>query len=362
MPLLIGFDAQATRGKLTGLGTYTSRLLEALKQEIAAPLELCVLSQERSRVKDLNTLERLGWENWTLPLLAKKNKVDILHVPAFAPAFRKPCKLVVTVHDIAGMLFSNQIGKPSSFYWGRWLPFVIKQADRIIADSEYTKKDLIGHLKINENIIRVVYPSGHEAFSAQIPLTKVTEAKRTVGINGRYFLFVGTLEPRKNLGRILDAFRIFLNSNPEYQLILVGSKEFAHGRYSEILANKHVLGSHSIIAPGYLDPDSLNALYCGAEALVFPSLYEGFGIPILEAMASGCPVITSDSTSTPEVAGDAGMLVCPYDTAAIANAMKRVTSDPVLCRELRKKGFEQIKKFSWRKTARETIEVYKELL
>ncbi len=362
MPHLVGFDGQATCGKLAGLGTYAVRLLEALKQEIAAPLDLCVLSQERTRAGDLSTLERLQWENWTLPRLAQKNKIDILHVPAFAPALRKPCKLVVTVHDIAGMLFPNQIGKPSAFYWGRWLPFVIKQADRIIADSEYTKKDLMEHRKISERMIRVVYPSGHETFNAQIPAAKINEVRRTVGISGRYFLFVGTLEPRKNLGRILDAFKIFLNSNPEYQLILVGSKEFAHGKYSEILANKHSLESHSIIAPGYLDHESLNALYCGAEALVFPSLYEGFGIPILEAMASGCPVITSDRTSTPEVAGHAGMLVYPYDTAMIADAMKCIASDSALRGNLRKKGFERIKKFAWQRTARETIEVYKELL
>jgi glycosyltransferase involved in cell wall biosynthesis len=281
MPHLIGFDAQAVRGKLTGLGTYVSQLLEALKQEIAVPLELCVLSQERADAKDLNTIERLAWENWTLPRLARGKKIDILHVPAFAPAFRKPCRMVVTVHDIAGMLFPNQIGRASRFYWGRWLPFVVGQADRIIADSEHTKKDLMEHLKINESVIRVVYPSGHETFNAQISETKVHEVKRTIGISGRYFLFVGTMEPRKNLGRILDAFKAGSNTFKDHQLVLVGSKQFAHGKYSEILARDHALASDRIVAPGYLDHESLNALYCGADALIFPSLYEGFGMPIL---------------------------------------------------------------------------------
>ncbi len=360
--MLVGFDAQATCGKLTGLGTYTRCLLEALKREIAPPLELCVFSQKRSHARDLNTLERLGWENWTLPGLVRQSRADILHVPAFAPAFRKPCRLVVTVHDIAEMLFKNQIGKFSAFYWGNWLPFVVKQADRIIADSEHTRQDLLKHLRIKKEKIRVIYPSGHETFSAQIPPTKVAGVKQAVGINGRYFLFVGTLEPRKNLGRILDAFKIFLISNPGYQLILAGSKEFAHGKYSEILANKHLLESHSIIAPGYLDHDSLNALYCGADALLFPSLYEGFGIPVLEAMASGCPVLTSNTTSTPEVAGEAGVLVDPSNAGEIAQGMKDLSGSGSLRAELKRKGFEQIKKFSWQKTARETIEVYKELL
>lgn len=361
MPL-IGFDAQAICGKLTGLGTYTSFLLEALQREIAPPLELRILSRGKPLARDLNTLERLGWENWTLPELAQRSKVDLLHIPAFAPAYRKCCKRVVTVHDIAGMLFPNQMGVLSRFYWGRWLPFTIKQADRIIVDSEHTQKDLIDHLKVNKNMIRVIYPSGHETFSAQISGTKIAEVKQAFGINNNYFLFVGTLEPRKNLGRILDAFKLFLNSNPGHQLILVGSQEFAHGKYSRILAGKHSLEPHSIIAPGYLDHDNLNALYCGASALLFPSLYEGFGIPILEAMASGCPVLTSNRTSTPEVAGEAGILVDPYDTEAMARAMERIASEPALRSELKKKGFEQIKKFSWQKTAQEVIEVYKELL
>lgn len=362
MSYRIGFDSQAIHGKLTGLGTYVSRLLESLKQEIISPLQLCVLSQERPAARDLNTLERLGWENWTLPRLAKRKQVDILHVPAFAPAFRKPCKMVVTVHDIAGMLFPNQIGRVSRFYWGKWLPFVIKQADRIIADSMHTKQDLMEYLKINEGNIRVVYPSGHETFSAQIPESKVNHVKRTAGINGRYFLFVGTMEPRKNLGRILDAFKAVSDTFKDHQLVLVGSKQFAYGKYSKCLARNHALASERIVAPGYLDHESLNALYCGADVLVFPSLYEGFGMPILEAMASGCPVLTSAKTSTPEVAGDAAVLVDPCDTNAIAEGMKRFVTSEVLRSELRLKGFEQIKKFSWRKTARETIEVYKELL
>ena len=360
--MLVGFDAQATCGKLTGLGNYTCCLLEALRREITAPLELCVLSQERSRSRDLNTLERLAWENGTLSGLARRHKVDILHVPAFAPPFRKPCKVVVTVHDIAGRLFRNQIGVPSAFYWGQWLPFVIRRADRIIADSEHTKKDLMKYLRIKENMIRVVYPSGHETFSALVPEAKVGEVKRTAGIHGRYFLFVGTLEPRKNLGRILDAFKAVSATLRDHQLVIAGSKQFAHGEYSEILARDHALASDRIVAPGYLNHESLNALYCGAEALIFPSLYEGFGIPILEAMASGCPVLTSSVTSTPEVAGEAAIFVDPCDTNAIAEAMKRLALQETLRSELRLKGFEQIKKFSWRKTARETIEVYKELL
>jgi len=361
MPL-IGFDAQATQGAQSGLGVFTSSLLSELKSQITDPLSLRAYAHEVPPGCPISTVQRLKWENWTLPRLARKDQVGILHVPAFAPALRKPCPLIVTVHDIAGMLFKNQIGKLSAFYWGRWLPFVVKQADRIIADSIYTQTDLVEHLGIKPEKIRVVYPSGHEAFSAQISAVKVDAVKQRHGIKNPYFLFVGTLEPRKNLGRVLAAFRDFQNSWPEFQLVLAGSKTFAHGKYASLLEKEHAMGSGSVIATGFLEHEELNALYSGSQGLVFPSLYEGFGMPILEAMASGCPVLTSNTTSTPEVAGDAAVLVDPCSVAAITQGMMDLAGGNSLREELRQKGFERIKRFSWKKTAREVIEVYNELL
>jgi glycosyltransferase involved in cell wall biosynthesis len=361
MPI-IGFDAQATQGPQSGLGVFTNNLLSEVRLEISAPLSLRIYSSDVPRGRAISTAQRLKWENWTLPRLAKKDRVDVLHVPAFAPAFRKPCPLIVTVHDIAGMLFKNQIGKLSAFYWGQWLPFVVKQADRIIADSLHTRKDLVQHLGVKSEKIRVIYPSGHENFSSVISPARIVEIKKSFGIKDRYFIFVGTMEPRKNLGRILEAFKLFQNSRPEFQLVLVGSKAFAHGKYSGSLAREHALDSGSVIAPGFLEHNELNALYCGAHGLLFPSLYEGFGIPILEAMASGCPVLTSNITSTPEVAWDAAILVDPYSVEAIAQSMVDLADKDSLRNDLRQKGFEQIKRFSWKKTALEVINVYKELL
>ena len=361
MPL-IGFDAQATQGRRSGLGVYTSNLLNALKKEIAEPFQLRVYAEKLAPEKNVNTLQRLGWENWTLPGLVRRDKVDILHVPAFAPAFLKPCRLVVTVHDIAGRLFKNQIGRSSAFYWGTWLPFVVKQADRIIADSQHTQQDLLRHLKVREEKITVVYPSGHEGFTTGILKETLATVKRNLNICGNYFLFVGTLEPRKNLNRILNAFKIFSVLHPDYQLVLVGSQKFGHGKYTQALEREHALGSSSVLATGFVDHETLNALYCGARGLLFPSLYEGFGIPILEAMASGCPVLTSNTTSTPEVAGDAGILVDPFSVDEIAREMTRLAENASLCSGLKEKGLVQIKKFSWKKTARGVLAVYESLL
>jgi glycosyltransferase involved in cell wall biosynthesis len=362
MPL-IGFDAQATQGPQSGLGVCTTHLLSALKERLDPSLELRVYQKELSVGQGFTTLQRLLWENWTLPGRVRRDKIDLLHIPAFAPAFYGCCAhLVVTVHDIAGMLFPNQIGKASAFYWGWWLPHVIRRADWILVDSLYTRRDLIEHLRIPETRISVVYPSGHEAFATNIPAAKIESVKNKYGIRDHYFLFVGTLEPRKNLPRVLDAFKVFLEKHQDHQLVLVGSQAFAHGKYVEQLTRDHGLASTSVLAPGFLDHDSLNALYCGSQGLVFPSLYEGFGIPILEAMASGCPVITSNATSTPEVAGDAGILVDPYSIEEITDSINQLAENPSLRRKLVDRGFVQIKKFSWKATADGVIEAYKKLL
>ena len=361
MPV-IGFDAQATQGRQSGLGFYTRNLLKELQPLSAGSFSLKVYTESLPAEKDFSTWDRLRWANWTLPRLAQRDHLDLLHIPAFAPPARKPCPMVVTVPDIAGMLFPNQMGLPSKIYWGSWLPFVIKSADRFIAISEHTKQDMVTHLKIAAEKVRVIYLSGHEGFAPDIPREKIQTVCRKSGIRERFFLFVGTMEPRKNLGRILDAFKQARATDPELQLVLVGSKQFAHGQYLELLTRDHGLDAQAVIAPGFLDHESLNALYGGALGLLFPSLYEGFGIPILEAMASGCPVLTSRTTSMPEVAGEAATLVDPLSTDQITEGIKNLAANDALRAEMRQKGFEQIKKFSWQKTASETLEVYKEIL
>jgi glycosyltransferase involved in cell wall biosynthesis len=318
----------------------------------------------RGKDVDLNTAQRWYWENVQLPLLSRRDKLDILHIPAFAPPYVKNCKLVVTVHDLIGMLFPNQLRWPSAFYWGKWLPFTLRRADAIIADSENTKRDLIGGLKIPEQKIHVVYLSGHEGFTSQIPQEAIQAAKKQYGIVERYFLFVGTIEPRKNLDRVIEAFAAFLHAKKKssrYQLVVVGSKEFGHGKFFQSLANKFGVTLEDVIFTGYVSKENLNALYCGAETFVYPSLYEGFGIPILEAMAAGAPVLTSTKTSVPEVAGDAALLVDPYDVKAIMQGMIDMSEDASLRRSMIAKGFERIKRFSWAETSRKTVEVYQSL-
>lgn len=362
MKSCIGFDAHSATMNQSGLGIYTRHLKEALLAEGSDQFEFdFYLSSSR---RDLNTAQRLFWENVQLPYLLSRRRVDLLHIPAFSPPVYKLTKTIVTVHDLIGMLFPNQLGWPSQFYWGKWLPLTIQRADRIIADSEYTKSDILKHIPFPEKHIRVVYPSGHEGFSSNISKVKLDFARNKYGVKKKYFLTVGSMEPRKNLKTSIEAFLKFksLLKGEDYELVLVGGQAFAHGQFYKQFLAPIIQNHKDIICTGYVDHDILNALYSGAEAFIFPSLYEGFGVPILEAMASGTAIIASNITSIPEVAGDAARYVNPHDGSDIATAMLAIVRENGLRQALIEKGKEQMKKFSWNRTACETLKVYHELL
>ena len=362
----IAIDGQAASEKKgSGLSVFTRNLVSSLKSVAPKEFAFEVFCSSLPEGQNMTTAKRLFWENVTLPARILKEKIRLLHVPAFAPSLIKVSRLVVTVHDLIGMLFPNQMGMPSAMYWGRWLPAMVGKADVILSDSLHTKKDLVEKLKIPEKKIRVVYLSGHEEFSPRVPSSEINVVKKVQGISERYFLFVGSLEPRKNLERVLRAFSKLSkgsSKNNNYQFVIVGSRTFARGKYFKGLMEKLLLNSNQIITTGFIDQRSLNALYCGALGLIFPSLYEGFGMPILEAMGAGCPVLTSNMTSTSEVAAEAALLVNPHEEGEILEGMRTMGAEEGIRLELRQKGFEQIKKFSWEKTARQTIEIYKELV
>jgi glycosyltransferase involved in cell wall biosynthesis len=359
----VGIDVQSTAGNVTGLGVYAKNLVNALFREGREDFSFELY--RRGYARDLNTYQRLWWTEVTIPRLVARDGVDILHIPAFAPPrLSKRTRTVVTVHDLIGMRYPNQLGMASRYYWGNWLPRSLKYADAFIVQSEFTKSDLVNHLRIQENKVTVIHPSGHEAFRADAESGEIREMRARLGVGERYFLAVGTLEPRKNFERLADAFRVFKSSNQEwkdYQLVIVGSLHFAHGNYS-----RHLTGtigrSPDILFTGYVDISTLNLLYSGARAFAFPSFYEGFGIPLLEAMASGTAVIASRASSIPEVAGDAAQYVDPSDTDSIASALKVLATDDLRRKDLIEKGFARIGNFSWTETARRTLGVYRGLL
>lgn len=346
-------------GPGSGLGQYTRKLIEWLPQ---------VDSQNDYHFfhcwKNFGgrTYDRLGWENCILPLRAWRQKIDVLHVPAFAmPLLKKVAKrMVVTVHDLIGVIFPQHLSLASRFYWSRWLPFVNRNADRMIVDSESTKGDVIRCMKFDPGKIRVVPLAVDENFASPKEKREILEVCAKYSIRRPFVFFLGNVEPRKNLPRLIRAFRRLRGERKiEHRLVIAGSRSWRYPELAESFRDSAVKESVQLI--DYVHQSDLAALYQASELFIFPSLYEGFGLPILEAMACGVPVITSNVSSIPEVGGDAVCYINPYDEKEIARAIQEVLTNGTLWRELQEKGLKRVRQFSWRRTAEETRRVFEEL-
>jgi glycosyltransferase involved in cell wall biosynthesis len=288
-------------------------------------------------------IKRLLWYQTGLKQQLKRQQVDLFFSPVHEGSFFPPVPQIVTVHDLIPLKYP-EVSPKWKYYYLYALPFLLKQSQRIICVSEYTKQDLVANYALDPNSIDVVYngyaqdlfyPQANPAILEQYNLDK-------------YLLYVGDMRFYKNLSRCLEAF----DSLPlqDYQFVITGKKDDFF--YPEIKRQTAKLAAKErIIFLDYVPTADLPGLYSMAQALVFPSLYEGFGLPILEAMACGCPVITSKVTSIPEVAGDSVFYVDPYDVDSIAQGMYQIITNPELSTNLRHQGLTRAKKFSWDKTA-----------
>jgi glycosyltransferase involved in cell wall biosynthesis len=239
------------------------------------------------------------------------------------------------------------------------MPLYCRRATKIIAVSEQTKRDVIEAYGIPAEKITVVYEAAAPGFGPQDPQT-VARAKQRYHLPERYLLSVGTIEPRKNLGRVLAAFERLRDEGLADALVIVGKRGWL---YDDFFAQLEASpAKSSVIFPGWVEDGDLPALYAGAAAVAFPSEFEGFGLPALEGMACGAPVVCSNTSSLPEIAGDAALLVDPTNTDEITDALRRVLTAPGLAEEMRGRGLAQAAKFSWERAAQETVQVYEQAL
>lgn len=356
----IGIDIQSTQGQPTGIGYYTKNLLRNMSD--TRDLEFCYYKYSHDR--DMNTIERLYWENISLSKLIKKDDPDILHVTGFAGPWRtsRSVRKITTVHDLIGVIYPGNLAPISRFYWQRWLPACVKNSRLIIAISENTKRDIVKFLKIPQDNIRVIHEAANESFHHISDRQNLHRVLKKYGINSRYILNVGTIEPRKNIVNLIRAFAAYLDrtKKQEISLVIVGKKGWS---YDECLKTAETLNIRQhIIFCDYVDDADLPVIYNLAELFIYPSLYEGFGLPVLEAMRCGTPVICSGTSSLSEIAADAAVLIDPCDELKITNAIDDVLSDDVLKRALSDKALKRSEQFSWARTAQETISVYKEVM
>lgn len=354
----IGLDVQTTLGRKTGFGFYVSNLVKTLER-IDKKNEYSFLQPEING--DLSTPKRWVWDQITFPKLAKQAKVDILHQPCFSVPIFYRGKVVVTIHDLISVFFGYNIPFWSRQFFAKWMPFTYRFADHFIAVSEHTKKDAIKVLGIPAEKITVIREAADERYQV------ITDQKALQAVREKYklgtapfILHVGTLEPRKNLPFLVRAFALAKkNHHIEAKLVITGKKGWYYEGLFQLVDELKL--HEDVLFTGYVEDEDIPALYNAAKIFAFPSLYEGFGLPPLEAMASGTPVISSNTSSMPEVIGDAGILLPPENEVTWAAALVDLLTDEKKWQTCREKGLVQAKKFSWERCAQETIAVYEKV-
>lgn len=369
--MIIGIDGnEANVEKKVGIGEYAFELLKEFERLKIKDLRFKIYLKDVPRA-DMPpptsnfTYKIIGpkkmWTQFALPLnLFLGKKPDVFFTPShYAPRF-SPVPSVISIMDLSFIHFPQLFARKDLYQLNNWTAYSVKKARKIFTISQFSKNDIIKEYGVGKEDIVVTYPGIKEVESSKVrnvyKVLSMSDLNKKFGINKEYILFVGTLQPRKNIEKLIEAFA---KIDKDILLLIVGKKGWL---YEDILnaPQKYNIGSR-VKFLDFVEDSDLEALYKNAICFVLPSLYEGFGLPVLEAMKNGCPVLLSNVSSLPEAGGDAALYFDPEDANEIANAIKRVIEDNSLREDLIKKGFLQVKKFSWEKTARKTLDVLQEV-
>jgi len=318
------------------------------------------LALHYSRWPTHQPLVRILWEQLVQPVVLHRAGVDLLHAMAFAGPLATTCPFVVTVYDLSFLHYPDTFRPWNRWYLSRFTALSARRARRVIAISESTKRDVVHLLGVPEDRVDVIYCGVDDVFRP-LPAAQVARFRRERALPDRFILFLGTLEPRKNVQTLVRAYSQWQKADPEVpKLVVAGGKGWY---YDQIFADVERFGlAGDVMFPGYVAQDELPVWYNAADLFVYPSRFEGFGLPVLEAMACGTPVVTTYSASLPEVAGDAAILVSPDDEAQLIEAMRRVLSDSALRQEMIDRGQAHAATFSWEQAARQTVDTYERAL
>lgn len=300
---------------------------------------------------------RILWEHSAFPLTLWRDRVDLLHATMNVAPWWSPCPTVVTIHDLAYLRYPEVHPRGRRLYLTWLTRLTVRRARAIVAVSAYTRSEVERLLGVPQERIRVIY-EGVEARFRPLPPDQVADFCRRRGLE-RYLLYVGNLEPRKNLSRLVQAYgRVAADTDAD--LVLAGARGWGYDDLFRQVERQDL--ADRVHFPGFVPPEELPLWYNGAEVFVYPSLYEGFGLSPLEAMACGTPVVVSTASSLPEVVGAAGLQVPPEDVTALAAALRRLLDNPALRADLRQRGLRRAQRFSWTTMAQETADLYRRLL
>ena len=344
----IALDGMPLASPLTGVGHYTA--------ELARNLRAVAPSDSFTFISPGGFLKRRWW-SLGLPLHLLRNSFDLFHGTNYEIPFWSRRPTVVTIHDLSMLLLSG-VHRQDLIWRSRWrLPWMVKRASRIITPSNSIKTELCAAFGIHPDKVAVTPEAPRPVFKRR----EDPELLRRHGIAGDFILFVGTIEPRKNLRRLVEAFdQMLRNTSLSPTLVIAGGKGWMMDDFVSFIKEKGL--KDRVCLTGYLEDQDLCGLYSTCRAFVYPSLYEGFGLPPLEAMACGAPVITSRTPALMETVDTAARLIDPEDVDDIARAMTEMLSDAQVREHYAELGKVHVKKFSWEQTALKTLEVYRELL
>jgi len=360
----IGLNALQVRAAKSGVGQYIDGLIDGLCQCLddtdrllvyATPLNAGNYRRDDPRVRlrvvgpGARRAVRLAWEWMALPGVMAKDELDVFHGPANFLPRRLPCPAVVTIHDASRWVDPTRFTRANLFYWRAMTRHTLRLGTPVITVSQAAKRDLVAHLGIAPERIHVIHEAAHPRFR---PI-EVEPAPAP------FVLHVGTIEPGKNLVALVQAFARFRTAHADWRLVLAGDRGWKVEAVFEAIEREGLREAVQYV--GHVSDERLVALYNQAALFVFPSLNEGFGLPPLEAMQCGTPVVASNRSSLPEVLGEAPLYVEPTDVGALAEAMARVADDAVLRDRLRHAGLQQARSYSWAQTARRTAEILKRL-
>jgi glycosyltransferase involved in cell wall biosynthesis len=361
----IGISTAFLGNLRAGTWQYTHHLLQGL----TARCRMTAVDREARTFPGLDTrvsayvgggekFAKLIWPNFILPQRAGADGYDLIHCTTPYGTFM-PCRYrnVITICDVTPLLFPGVHGRLNVWHHRYALPAILKRAERMITISECSKRDIVRIYGIPEEKVRVTLLAADERFTAD---QAASPGDALAKLPRPYILNVGTLEPRKNLDGLIRAFSRAKQRGMPHTLVITGARGWGESRLAPLIRELGV--ADSVVFTGFIEDDALPHLYREADFFVYPSLYEGFGLPVLEAMACGTPVITSECSSLPEVAGDAALLVDPQSEAELSAAMLQLAGDSVSRGSMREKGLERARGFSWEHTIEQTLKVYEEII
>jgi glycosyltransferase involved in cell wall biosynthesis len=372
----IGLDGFPLLTPLTGVGHYTFELARALallapsdQFELVAPgpfpgsiiedIRLNCPDNLRAVNAEANSIRRRRWWAVGLPLYLRKASLDLFHGTNYEVPLWSKRRSVLTIHDLSILLHADTHRADLARRARRRLPVMARSASRIITATECVRREICEHLHLKAERVTVTPYAPRSGFQA-MPAAQASQTKQRLGIEDEFILFVGTVEPRKNLLTLVRAFEQILRQTARRpQLVVVGAEGWLMDELFAFIKESSI--SDRLRLTGYLGDDDLRALYSSCTVFVYPSIYEGFGLPPLEAMACGAPVIAGNIATFQETLGSAAELVEPNDVEALARSIVEILGDEDRRRALSRRGLEQAAKFSWERTAQLTLEVYREV-